>query len=214
MCIRDRSINWTVNKSSAKDLFVNFGGLDQFENRMIDPRLRQSAKAVLSKFTAEQLIQNREQARGQMQDMFTSLVSDLPISVDSAQIENINLPKKYLVSIETKQTEKNLAAAEEHKLARQKLEAQRTVQTAEAQREAEKARADGKAYAIEIEAKAEAESIKMKGLAEAKAITAKSKALKNNPLIVKLTHEQQWNGQLPKTVMGQGNNVLWNMGNK
>ena len=205
------SINWTVTKSAAMDLFVSYGGLDQFEQRMLDPKLRQAAKATLSKFSAEQLIQNREQARSNMQEMFTLLVKDLPISDDSAQIEDVKLPQKYLKSIEQKQTEKNLAAAEEHKLARQKLEAQQKVQTAEAERDAKKAEAGGIAYKIETEAQAEARSIEMKGLAEAEAIKAKSKALKNNPLIVQLTHEQQWNGQLPTTVMGGDQNVLWNM---
>jgi regulator of protease activity HflC (stomatin/prohibitin superfamily) len=203
------SINWTVTRSAALDLFVNYGGLDQFEARMLDPRLRQAAKAILSKFTAEQLIQNREQARSEIQEMFTNLVETLPISVDSAQIENIELPAKYLASIEAKQTEKNLAAAEKFKLERQNLEAQQLVQTANANRDATKAKADGEAYAIEQTARAEAEALALKGLAEAKAIEAKGNALKDNPLIVALTHEQQWNGQLPTTVMGEGTNILW-----
>lgn len=207
----DVSINWTVTKSAAIDLFINYGGLDQFENRILDPKLRQASKATLSKYSAEQLIQNREAARSEMQEMFTGLVSDLPISVDSGQIEDIKLPQKYLKSIEQKQTEKNLAAAEEHKLARQKLESQQKVQTAEAERDAKKAEADGIAYKIRTEAEAEAESIEIKGLAEAEAIKAKAKALKNNPLIVQLTHEQQWDGKLPTTVMGSDQNILWNM---
>ena len=49
---------------------------------------------------------------------------------------------------------------------------------------------------------AEAESIRIKGLAEAEAITAKAKALGNNPLIVKLTEAQNWDGKLPATMLG------------
>ena len=44
------SINWTVNRESAMDLFIAYGGLDQFEARILDPKLRSAAKAALSKF--------------------------------------------------------------------------------------------------------------------------------------------------------------------
>jgi hypothetical protein len=33
-------------------------------------------------------------------------MKDFPVTVDNIQIENIQLPAKYLTSIETKQTEK------------------------------------------------------------------------------------------------------------
>ena len=113
--------------------------------------------------------------------------------VDNIQIENIILPRKYINSIETKQTEKNLAAAEEHKLERQRLEALRAVNTADAQ-----------ARGILKVAEAEAQSILLKGKAEAEAIEAKAKALKDNPLIVKLTEAQAWDGKLPATMLGNG----------
>ena len=125
-------------------------------------------------------------------------MKDFPVVVDNIQIENITLPQKYINSIETKQTEKNLADAEKHKLARQNLLAQQDVNTA-------KAKADG----INLVAIAEAESIRIKGLAEAQAITAKAKALGNNPLIVKLTEAQNWDGKLPTTVLsGQNMPIL------
>ncbi len=120
-------------------------------------------------------------------------MNSFPVIVDNIQIENIELPPKYLNSIETKQTEKNLADAEKHKLARQNLVAQQDVNISQA-----------KAEGIELIATAEAKSIKLKGLAEAEAITAKAKALGNNPLIIKLTEAQNWNGSLPTTMLGDG----------
>lgn len=187
------SVNWTVDKSAALDLFKQYGGLSQFESRILDPRFRSSTKDAIPQYTAEQLIQDRASAITAIEKRFTEEMVDFPVTVDNIQIENIILPKKYLSSIETKQTEKNLAAAETHKLARQNLLAQQDVNTA-------KARADG----INLVAIAEAESIRIKGLAEAEAITAKAKALGNNPLIIKLTEAQNWNGQLPTTMLGEG----------
>lgn len=188
------SVNWTVERSAALTLFRQYGGLSQFENRILDPRFRSAAKDVLPRYDAEQLIQDRASAIQAIERNFIEEMKDFPVSVDNIQIENIVLPAKYLNSIETKQTEKNLAAAEEHRLARQNLEAQRAVNTA-------KAKADG----IELVAIADAKAIKLKGLAEAEAITAKAKALQNNPLIVKLTEAQNWDGKLPTTMLGGDN---------
>lgn len=188
------SVNWTVDKAAALELFRQYGGLSQFENRILDPRFRSATKDVIPQYDAERLIQDRASAIQAIEANFIEEMKDFPVSVDNIQIENIQLPAKYLTSIETKQTEKNLADAEKHKLARQNLEAQRDVNTA-------KARADG----IRLVAIAEAESIRIKGLAEAESITAKAKALGNNPLIVKLTEAQNWDGKLPATVLGSQN---------
>lgn len=205
------SVNWTVVRSEAFELYKNYGGLNQFENRILDPRLRSAAKDALARFKAEQIVQNRSQVIQKIEETLLDTMQEFPVKLDSVQIENLVLPHKYLQSIETKQTEKNLAAAEMHRLERQKLEAQREVNTAEAKRDAERARADGSAYAITTEAKAEAEAIRMKGLAEADAIKKKSEAIKTNQVLVEYMRAQQWDGKLPTTVMGGDQAVLWNM---
>ena len=194
------SVNWTVDKTAALDLYRQYGGLSQFENRILDPRFRSATKDVIPKFDAEKLIQDRASAIQAIEANLIEEMKNFPVTVDNIQIENIQLPKKYLTSIETKQTEKNLADAEKHKLARQNLEAQRDVNTA-------KAKADG----IKLVAIAEAEAIRIKGLAEAEAITAKAKALGKNPLIVKLTEAQGWDGKLPVTVLGSSNMPILDM---
>jgi len=187
------SVNWTVNKEAALDLFRKYGGLTQFEQRILDPRFRSATKDTIPRFEAEQLIQDRASAIQGIEHRLADEMEGFPVVVDNIQIENIILPQKYINSIEIKQTEKNLAAAEEHKLERQRLEALRDVNTA-----------DAKAQGILKVAEAEAQSILLKGKAEAQAIEAKAKALKNNPLIVKLTEAQAWDGKLPATMLGNG----------
>ncbi len=112
------SVNWTVNKSAALEMFRQYGGLEQFEARILDPRFRAATKTVIPKFTAEQLIQDRAMAVAGIEAELIKQMDSFPVKVDNIQIENIELPKKYLDSINTKQTEKNLAAAEEFRLRR------------------------------------------------------------------------------------------------
>nr|WP_035415942.1 SPFH domain-containing protein [Ferrimonas kyonanensis] len=207
----DVSINWTVIRSEAFELYRNYGGLDQFENRILDPRLRSAAKDAIARYKAEEIVQNRGQVIGKIEEIVIQTMKEFPVKLDSVQIENLGLPQKYLQSIETKQTEKNLAAAEKHRLERQKLEAMREVNTAEAKRDAEKARADGNAYAITTEAQAESEAIRIKGLAEAEAMQKKAEAINQSPLLVEYVRAQNWDGKMPSTMMGADQNVLWNM---
>lgn len=206
------SINWTVIRDQAFDLFKSYGGLTQFESRILDPKLRSAAKDALSKYKAEEIIQNRSRVISQIEELLQEEMKAYPVKLDSAQLENLVLPQKYIQSIETKQTEKNLAAAEKHRLERQNLEAQREVNTANAKRDAAKATADGKAYAIKKEAEAEADAIRLKGLAEAEAIKKKAEALKQSKVLVDYVRAQQWNGQMPQTIMGGDQSILWNMG--
>jgi regulator of protease activity HflC (stomatin/prohibitin superfamily) len=208
------SINWTVSRDQAFDLFKKYGGLTQFESRILDPKLRSAAKDALARYKAEEIIQNRSRVITQIEESLLAEMKNYPVKLDSAQLENLVLPAKYIQSIETKQTEKNLAAAEKHRLDRQQLEAQREVNTANAKRDAAKATADGKAYAIKTEAVAEAEAIKLKGLAEAESIKKKAEALQQSRVLVDYVRAQQWNGQMPTTVMGGDQNVLWNMSGK
>ena len=208
------SVNWTVIRPEAFQLYKNYGGLEQFENRILDPRLRSAAKDALARYKAEQIVQNRGQVIQKIEETLLATMEEFPVKLDSVQIENLVLPPKYLQSIETKQTEKNLAQAEKHRLERQKLEAQRDVNTAEAARDADKARADGSAYAILTNAKSEAEAIRLKGLAEAEAIQKKAEAIKANKVLVDYMRAQQWDGKMPTTVMGSDQSVLWNMKQK
>jgi regulator of protease activity HflC (stomatin/prohibitin superfamily) len=199
----DVSLNWTVDQTAALDLFKKYGGLKQFEERILDPRFRSATKNVIPRFKAEQLIQDRSLAIIEIEQLLIEEMSNYPVAIDNIQIENISLPAKYIESIETKQTEKNLADAEKHKLEKQRLQALQAVNTS-----------DAKAQGILKVAKAEAESTRLKGEAEADAIRAKAKALKDNPLIVRLTEAQNWDGKLPTTVMGDKNMPILDMRGK
>ena len=202
------SMNWTVQKDRVLDLFKEYGSLSQFEDRVIDPKFRSIIKETVAKFTAEQTIKNRGLVTSRAVDSIQEAFKGLPIEVSTINIENINLPKKYLESIETKQTEKNLADAENHKLARQKLKSMRAVNTADAQKQASMQVADGKAYATLTVAKANAKALELMGIAEGKKIDAITKAMKANPQYVELVKAQTWNGSYITTNVGNGTNAI------
>lgn len=206
------SVNWIADSAAVMEIYRGYGSLEQFQERILDPKLRQAAKSAISKFNADELIRNRQAATGEILNILVSLMDGYPVTVNSPQIENIVLPDTYLQAVMAKEKAREDAAREQYNLEKQKLESLREVQTAEAQRDANKAKADGNAYRVRTEAEAEAEAIKLRKAAEAEGIRKVEAALSANPLFVEYTKALQWNGQMPTTIMGEGQGVLLNMG--
>ena len=208
------SINWSVIKEQALEMYVGYGGLSQFESRILDPRLRSATKEAIAKHPADMIIQQREVIIGDIQTSLSKTMEGFPVELGSVQLEDLELPANYLQAIEEKQREKELAKAEEHRLTKQQHTAQQAVNTANAERDAQKARADGMAYEINTLAEADATAIKLRGTAEAEAIQKKADAIANNQTLVEYTRALNWDGKMPTTMMGEGTNVLWGMGSQ
>jgi regulator of protease activity HflC (stomatin/prohibitin superfamily) len=210
----DISYNWRMDPTRVMEVYVKYGTPEAFESVIILPRLRQAAKAGISKFQASDLIREREAATDKILTSMIEAVENYPAISTSLQLENTALPNQYLEAVMAKEKAREEAAKEQYTLDKQRLVSQQEVQTAEAQRDAKMANADGEAYRIREEAKAEAESIKVVGEAQAEAIAMQQKAIANNPLIIDYERARRWNGQMPTTLLGgdgDSPNLLLNM---
>jgi regulator of protease activity HflC (stomatin/prohibitin superfamily) len=205
------TVNWTVNSTAGLELYQKYGSLDQFEHRILDPKLRQAAKAALSEFNADELIRNRNAAIQRIQENLIKIMQLYPVTVNSPQIENIVLPDEYMRAVLEKEQAREAAVREEYNLQKQKLEAAQKIQTAEAERDAAKARADGEAYRVRVEAEASADATKLKGAAEAQAVELVQNAISQNPLLIQYEQAKRWDGQLPQTMVPAGAVPLLNI---
>lgn len=205
------SINWTADAEAVMDIYRRYGSLEQFQERILDPKLREAAKASIARFNADELIRDRQTATGEILTTLTDLMDGYPVSVNSPQIENIALPPAYLESVMAKERAREDASREQYNLEPQKLEALRAVQTAEAERDAAKALADGNAYKLRTEAEAEADAIRLRKNAEADGIKVVESALSQNSLFVDYTKARAWNGQMPQTMLGNSTGTLINL---
>ena len=185
--------NWSIKKGAGLNLFKDYGSLEQFENKVLEPKLLEAAKQGAAGYTAEEQMTKRDKVTESIRQAFVQKVSYLPIDVSAVQIEDLAFPKDYLASIANKQTQKNNADAEKFVLEKQNLTARQRENTAQAE-----------ANSTLMVAKAEAESIELKGKAEAMAIEAKAKALQGNPLIIELEKVKNWNGSYVTTNIGSG----------
>ena len=62
------ALNWSVNKEHVVQMYNQFGDLDQFEQRIIAPRLPDAVKAVVSRFGVNELLTKRNELRDQARD--------------------------------------------------------------------------------------------------------------------------------------------------
>ena len=195
----DISVNWTVNRTEVLEIYRNYGGLDQFENRILTPAINSAAKDGVAKYKAEDIIKNRGEAVSTMKSAIVKAMSPYPIVINSVQLEDVTFPGSFTDAIEQKLAASQDAIKEQHKLTQQRLTAQREVQTAQAQADAKRAQADGEAYRISVVANAQADANR-----------TISKSL--TPLLIKQNQVQQWNGTVPKFVSGEpGSQFLFNV---
>lgn len=195
------TVNWLVKRPNVKDLYVQFGSLQQFEKRIIQPRLNDAVKGVTSGFTVNDLLRKRTEFRNRSQEVFSSRMPD-DVQITGFSIVNIGFPPEYTKAIRDKQVAREQAETEQFVLDRQRLTTTQVTQTAQAQRDADKARADGRAYEIKVQGEAQANAIRIMG-----------EALAKHPLVVEYKKVERWGGNFPTTFMGgdAGAQTLWSL---
>lgn len=195
------TVNWLVKRDNVRDLYIQFGSLSQFEQRIILPRLNDVVKGVASNYTVNDLLRKRTEYRDRSQQAFAARMPD-DIQITGFSVVNIGFPPEYTKAIRDKQVAREQAETERFVLERQKLTSTQVTQTAIAQRDADKARADGRAYEIKVQGEAQADAVRILG-----------EALAANPLVIDYKKIEKWGGAFPTTFMGgeQGVTTLWQL---
>ena len=195
------TVNWLVKPANVKDLYIQFGSLAQFEQRIIQPRLNDAVKGVTSNYIVNDLLRKRTEYRDRSQKAFADRMPD-DIQITGFSVVNIGFPPEYTKAIRDKQVAREHAETERFVLERQKLTTTQVTQSAEAQRDADKARADGRAYEIKVQGEAQANAVRVLG-----------EALATNPLVIDYKKIEKWGGVFPSTFMGgdASANTLWTL---
>lgn len=183
------SVNYRAQEGTVDELYVQYGSLEGFRDRVIIPKVQEELKTVFGKFNAVTAIQERGRLNAEVREAIISAAKG-PVLIEDVQISNIDFSKAYEASIE----QRMLA----------EVEVQRIRQNAEREKvnaEIIKIQADAEATRITALAEAEAKQIKLKGNAEAEVIRSRGEALNSNPRLIELVQAERWDGVLPHTVL-------------
>lgn len=191
------SMNWRPDPAEILNIYVNYGGPDEFAANVLVPRLNQALRAAIGQHTAVQLSTSRNDVAATMFAMADDALDSYPIFITSIQLDDFTLPEVYWNAVLEREQQREVTERERLVLEQQQIRAQQAVQTAEAEAQASRARADAAAYAVRVAAEADAAAMLLLNSAEAEGIEAVQAAISQNPLFIEYFTAQQWNGQLP-----------------
>jgi len=182
------TINYNVTPDAANTLYRTVGN-GYFET-LVSPRVNEDVKAVVSNYTAESLIANREKLSGEILALLQNDIAQYGITVTTISVENIDFTDAFENAVEAKQvaTQKAQEAKtiQEQQTMEAEQEAKRKKISAEAAAEVTRTEADARAYETRVQAEAEAE-------ANGKIAASITESL------IDYEQARRWNGQLPST---------------
>lgn len=190
------SINLNIDKSTAMNLYKDVG--TNYTDVLVQPRIQEDVKIVIARYTAENLVENRQAASDAIYTLIKDELAPKGINIISFAIENLDFTDAFESAVEAKQVatqEKQRAQTEqEQKTMEAEQAAARKKIDAEAAAEVQKIEADAKAYAMQVEAEAEAEANKKI-----------SQSLTDE--LIEYTKINSWDGKLP-TITGGSTPII------
>ena len=136
------ALNYSLSPEKLRELYSEIG-LD-VEQRVIATRIQETVKAVVARYTAEELITQRENVRGEMVSSLTKQLLDYHIIVapGGIQITNFDFSAAFNKAIEDKQVAEQQAQKAENDLRRIEVEATQRITQAKGEAEAIRIQAD------------------------------------------------------------------------
>ena len=167
------ALNYSLAPDKLRELYSDVG-MD-VEYRVIASRIQEVVKAITARYTAEELITQRENVRIEMAQALTSQLLEYHINVapGGVQITNFDFSPAFNKAIEDKQIAEQMAQKAQNDLVRIQVEAEQKI-----------AQARGEAESIRIQA----EAIRAQGGHE----------------YVQLRALDKWDGTLPQYMGGNG----------
>ena len=128
------AVNYKINPDKAINLFKTVG--TKYEATILEPAIQESIKAVTSKYTAEQLITNRNEVSKNCAENLQAKIKKYGLLIDNFNIINFSFSAEFNKAIEEKQVaeQKVLTAKQEYE--REKIEAEKKIVKAEAEKKA------------------------------------------------------------------------------
>jgi regulator of protease activity HflC (stomatin/prohibitin superfamily) len=190
----DVTTTYALDGALAPLTFQRIGTPEKVASNIVNPAIQESVKAVTAKFTAEQLVTQREVVKQQIQQAIATFIDTTlnekdirgAIAIANVAITDFKFSDEFNKAIEAKvQAEQDALKAKNEKLTR--------VTQAEAAAEEMKLAAAAKAFSIEAESEARAD-----------AITREAEALTGRPEVLRLRSIERWDGVLPRITSGEG----------
>lgn len=234
------TLNYQIDKSNAQEIYRTIG--KDYYTTVIEPTVAEAAKVVTAQYTAEQLVQNRSELAAAIEQLLEENLLKYNIKIASTAIENMDFTDAFTNAVEAKQVAEQKKKQAEIEQAQALLQAEndKRIATTKAEADAEVAKIQAQAD-MEV-AKIGADSAEYQGRKEAsialqrlasingwtvivdeelglnKLYKADGSEVTSDELkvgaenLIKYYYTQQWNGELPETLLNDNINALFGIG--
>lgn len=176
------ALNYNVNKSTANKLYKEVGV--DYENIIISPAILESIKSVMAQYTAEELITKRAEVSAMVREALSNKILSRGFDVTEFNITNIDFSQAFDTAIEQKAVKQQEVEAAKAELERQKIQNDKEISIAEKD-----------ARVMEL---------------QNSQVTDRTIKLKELEIMEKMI--EKWNGEYPKTMLGEDTSALFNVG--
>lgn len=166
------ALNYHLDPTRVSDIYKEIGL--SWNERIIDPAIRETMKATAARYTAEQLITKRSEVSNLIKEFLRTSISKYGLIVDEVSITDFSFSEEFDRAIESKQTAEQMALKASRDLDRIKIEAEQQITAA----------------------KAEAESLRLQ-----KQVVSKE-LIQLREMEVRKIAVEKWNGILPRVTGG------------
>lgn len=234
------TLNYRIDKANAQEIYKTIG--KDYYKTIIEPNIAEAVKVATAKYTAEQLVQTRSDLAKDIEALLEVSLSNYNIKVASTAIEDMDFTDAFTTAVENKQVAEQRKKQAEIEQAQALAQAENDRKIAETNAKANAEVAKIKAEADMEVAKIGADSAEYQGKKEAAIALQRLASINGwtvvldeetglNKLykpdgsevtdeelkegaqrLIEYYYSQQWDGELPGTVIGDGSGILVGIG--
>jgi regulator of protease activity HflC (stomatin/prohibitin superfamily) len=99
----DVALNWHIIPEEANAIFQQIGDENKVVERIINPAVEEVLKAVMAKYTAEEIITKRGEVKAGVDNSLTTRLAGYHIKIDDISLVHVHFSERFGEAVETKQ---------------------------------------------------------------------------------------------------------------
>ncbi|VXD21745.1 prohibitin family protein [Planktothrix paucivesiculata] len=99
----DVALNWHIIPEEANLAFQQIGDEQTIIEAIINPVIEEILKAVMAKYTAEEIITRRENVKSEVDNLLTGQLINYHIQVDNISLVHVHFSQRFMDAVEAKQ---------------------------------------------------------------------------------------------------------------
>lgn len=134
----DVALNWHIEAPQANTVFQQVGDEREVVQRIINPAVEEVLKAVMARYTAEEIITKRGEVKAGVDESLTSRLANYNIDVDDISLVSVHFSQRFSEAVEAKQIAEQDAKKAEFVALKASKDAEAEVNRAQGQAEAQR----------------------------------------------------------------------------